>query len=352
MKKALHLSTVLLVCIVLFVPIPTNAQETTPLPKVKKVRVLKKTPKTITVKWKKVKRAKSYHVRVHTRENGKWTKIRVITKVKKNKKKIKKLTPGKKYRFRVRAIRKTTRGKWSKKLERKTKPAVESPDDDNSDNDGDNSDDGNNNDEQNCVSNTTPVFTEDITDLNQVSQIIEPPSLVGGTDLKTHSYLFTDLNRVPVYAPVDMVLDNGSFYQEGNDGGEYLLEFEVSCEIRIRFDHVTEPIDDIRNEFSDTPADTSQTNQVENRVEFAAGDIVGYTTGTIYGVWDFGVYNSEVENQFADDPEWDDSPVYTTAICPYDFYAGTQRSTFYDLFTRPKPDNFVFEGTDSHCILE
>ncbi len=202
--------------------------------------------------------------------------------------------------------------------------------------------------DQGCVSNQSPTFTADITTLSLVADIVPPPSYSGV--LKTHSFLNTQLELVPVYAPSDATLIAGAYYQEGNPGGEYILDFRVTCEITFMVDHITDPIDEIRAVFPDTPKDNTQSDTPTATITLQTGDLIGYTTGTIYGIWDFGTYNSAVQNQFIDDPDYNFSERYTTAVCPYDFYAESQRSTFYNLFGRD--DSRDFPGATDFCTWQ
>ncbi len=312
------------------------------LPKVRQVEVVAKAIQTITIQWKKVAQARSYQVRVLQRNGDHWEQIRVLTDIQQANKRIRKLAADTRYRIQVRAVHKAERGPWSTYLAVKTKPAAEEEPVEETEEEEDASD------QTDCVSNQAPDFTDDITDINLVSQIIQPPS-TGTGGLKTHAFMYTDLERVPVYAPADVSLTSGAFYLETNEGGEYLLLFDVTCEITFRFDHITEPADAIVAAFSDEPQEGTQTTQLAEPIEFLAGDLIGYTTGTIYGVWDFGLYNSEVANQFSDDPDYNTSEVYTTAICPFDFFGEDQRTIYYDLFA--KTEDQLPEGASEFCVL-
>jgi hypothetical protein len=180
--------------------------------------------------------------------------------------------------------------------------------------------------ESSCVSSPAPVFTHHLTDLSKVSLIDTPPNKVGG-DLKTHSYLVTDLNKVPLYAPVDATLTGGVYLSHGSDPADYGLDFQVSCEVMFRIGHFTEPIESIRALFGSTPKDNSLTDSV-TPTAFKAGDLLGYTTGTVNGNWDFGVYNSTKPNKYASDPNYSQSNIYSTAVCPFDYFESSLKSAY------------------------
>lgn len=192
-----------------------------------------------------------------------------------------------------------------------------------------------------CVSNPNPTFTHHPTDISKITAVTPPPSLIQG-HLKAHGYLHTT-GRVPVYAPADSRLLNGVFYTEegGRPGGEYSLDFQVSCEIGYRFDHISEPNPEIIAALGmNEPAPTSHTQRLNPPIEYKAGDLIGYTEGTVYGVWDFGVYNSNVRNQFADNPEWNTSQIYITAVCPFDYFSDEMRAVYESHYTFFEEDPF------------
>lgn len=181
---------------------------------------------------------------------------------------------------------------------------------------------------QNCTSNPSPVFTNHITDIHKVNYVATPPTMGAGPSLKTHSYIGTDHARVPIYAPTAMTLKSGSHYV----GGPYMFEFQVSCEVVVRFGHVTNPVDSIKNLLPSEPKSGSQTQEL-NPVSFAAGEVIAYTTGTdAAGNWDFGVYNSATTNRYVNDANWNNSATYTTAVCPFEYFTQDLKSMYASKF--------------------
>jgi hypothetical protein len=268
---------------------------TVDLTKVKRVVAESKSAHTVTVDWKKVSQAKSYHLRLFEKNNEEWEQTRLITGITETKKRVRKLDPNTRYHVQVRAVHKTKRGPWSETLAVTTK--VKTTKDDDTD--------------QNCASDESPEFTADITDLTYVADIVPPPSL-SGTVLKTHSFLNTELNLVPVYAPTDIELTAGAYYLESNEGGEYVLRFQLSCEVTMMLDHITDPRDEIREVFPDEPKDNTQDDTPTAKIYLEVGYLIGYTTGTQYGIWDFGVYNNTVSNDLVGNPNATDRD--TTAV--------------------------------------
>jgi len=186
-----------------------------------------------------------------------------------------------------------------------------------------------------CESNTRPIFTADITDFSKVSFITPPVTITGG-DLTTHGHIHLEpenTGKVPVYSAVDARLYEGAFYNQGGEGLYFLL-FEVSCEVRFMHDHITDPVDKIKNEFSKSPASDSRTNKV-GPVEFKAGELIGYTGGTsLSNNWDYGVYNLNEENPYRDEKyEQGDTFRYANAVCPSEYFTDELKSKYKKLFT-------------------
>lgn len=301
------------------------ATATSTLGKVQHVSAEEILKRKILITWKKTDSAKTYQVKLyHQTEHETWELVQTISEIEKTKKTIKNLEPDHTYRVKVRAKRKSMYGKWSNYLTFKTS-----------------------NGEGGCVYDQSPEFTADITHLSQIADIVPPPSL-SGTILKTHSFINTELNTVPVYAPMDAELLTGAYYLESNPDGEYVLRFQATCEIQFMFDHITDPKDKIRAVFADEPKDDTTDEYPTSPVSLQAGELIGYTTGTQYGIWDFGVYNSEIQNGLVDDDQAGERD--KTAVCPYDFYSADQRSAYYNLFSRSSERNYP--GVEDFCVLE
>ncbi|MBI1839114.1 MAG: hypothetical protein HYR95_02385 [Candidatus Colwellbacteria bacterium] len=193
----------------------------------------------------------------------------------------------------------------------------------------------------NCISNPSPTFTNHITDTSKVSYVAPPPTMGSGPSLKTHSYIGTNGANVPVYAPAAMTLKAGSH----SVGGPYTFEFQISCEVTVRFGHVTNPVDTIKTLLPSEPQSGSQTQEL-SPISFAAGELIAYTTGTaIASNWDFGVYNSAVSNRYASDPNWNNSTTYTTAVCPFDYFSPFLKSAYTAKF-----NSAILGGNPPHGV--
>ena len=181
-----------------------------------------------------------------------------------------------------------------------------------------------------CTAGAAGIFTKDVTDMSKVSLIQNPIRLVGGSNIKTHSYIEVS-ERSPVYAPMDATLTGGANYYE--TGGEmpvtkvqYLLSFNDGCDLVIWLDHLVDVPDTIKNAFPPEPRNDTQGVQV-NKVAVKAGELVGYTNQTARARFDFGVFNlAGPETSLTTNPKYKDDPIvqtsnkYRYATCPYNFY--------------------------------
>ncbi len=177
------------------------------------------------------------------------------------------------------------------------------------------------------------------TDLSKIASIIPPGSPAGGV-IKPHSYLHNKNNpddtnvRVPVFAVADSVLTSVAYYATTVDTSEYLLFFDVSCEISFKFDHISEVAPKIAAVAPATAANTSQTTRTE-AIRFEAGELIGYTVGAGgFGAWDFGAYDLTFTNQFANQERYEKGHMNQSihTVCPYEYFEEPLKGQMYELF--------------------
>ncbi len=182
-----------------------------------------------------------------------------------------------------------------------------------------------------CVSNTNPMFTAHITDTATVKAVTPP------RNEKTHSHVWIkDDKKVPVYIPTDAKLAAGSKYTE-NGEINYLLFFDVSCEVELKFDHLEELVPVIGDMFPNPPKTDDTRTEYLTAVEFKAGDLIGYTTGTPAAKnWDFGVYNKAKPNHLNGKEGY--AELDMRADCPYDYFTADKKQFYYNLFVSKAGD--------------
>lgn len=187
-----------------------------------------------------------------------------------------------------------------------------------------------------CANDTKPILTADITDFSKIKKITAPgsPSSEGP---KGHSFVGTDHAYVPVYLPVAATLDSGSYSKNNAESpAQYLLFFKTkdNCNYQVKFDHIDEPIDAIKTKLPKTPSvSDSRTREAAEKLEFKAGDLIGYTSGTRQaGNWDFGLYDTSKDGALA---QHGSSGMHTHAVCWVDFYTPEKQGRYRALLEGP-----------------
>lgn len=190
-----------------------------------------------------------------------------------------------------------------------------------------------------CVSNTNPIFTHYFTDLSKIEMLGPLGGVIGGSPGR--SYVTIKEGKVPVYAPVDAILETIVYARRGGAGtaGEYGLYFQVSCEVTFLLDHIDEVTEEIKVLSPSEPEQTSATQMgTKPNKKIVAGTLLGFSDGTpLARTFDFLVKNSS-KKAFHIKPSrwtWDQT---TDAVCPYDFYKEEQKKTYYALLRERSAD--------------
>ena len=84
------------------------------------------------------------------------------------------------------------------------------------------------------------------------------------------------------------------------------------------------------------PATSTRDAEVATHLKVNAGDLIGYTTGTIVAhTWDFYLSNTSKHNQFANQERYanpGDLRSLLTADCPYEYFDQAMREEYYARF--------------------
>lgn len=198
-----------------------------------------------------------------------------------------------------------------------------------------------------CSHNPDPIFTAMFTELDMID-FITPIGRVTDS-VVPHSYIWISQAgggpppEVPVYIPVDAVFSSYAYYVEPMRDGrggwvdvlQYMLVFEVSCEVNFKFDHLDRLVEELAILLPDEPSESTRTQELDPKPFLKAGTLIGYTTGTRSAHnWDFGVYNSARPNAFVNQERYQqmwDLRTILHADCPYAYYQGELRETVYAL---------------------
>ena len=188
-------------------------------------------------------------------------------------------------------------------------------------------------------SDATVPFNASPTDLSQIGSIVPAGSPSGGV-IKPHSYLHnkdvpgTIKNvRVPVYAVADSVLSSVAYYDTSVGTSEYLIFFDVTCEISFKYDHLMELAPKLAAVAPAVPVNTSQTTNTPP-IALEAGELIGYTSGAGgQGAWDFGAYDTTHTNLFANQERYIKGMMGQSlhTVCPYDYFTEPLKAQLYAL---------------------
>ncbi|OGH20165.1 MAG: hypothetical protein A3D74_02650 [Candidatus Levybacteria bacterium RIFCSPHIGHO2_02_FULL_37_13] len=183
----------------------------------------------------------------------------------------------------------------------------------------------------NLSSECTPKFTHHFTDIAIIDSIV-PPIFRNSKGIMP-TMLINITGRAPLYMPANGKLVQGSYHNE--EGAQfYMWEIDIGCNVTVVFDHVTEPMEKVKRLFPSAPRDDSQTDFFETPLEMAAGELVGYTTGSVNAHnWNFAVYNASEKNYLWETGEFSDRPKYYTQVCPFKYYDRSMAQDYEKLFT-------------------
>ena len=173
-------------------------------------------------------------------------------------------------------------------------------------------------------------FSHEFTDLKTISSII-PPVFRNSKGIMP-TMLINIKGKVPLYMPTSGKLVQGSYHNE-QGVTFYMWEVEAGCGITIVFDHVTDPVEKIKNLFPNAPRNDSRTDPFGVPLEMVGGELVGYTTGSVNAHnLNFAVYSSSEKNYLFEKGEFNDRPKYYTQVCPLKYYDKPVKEAYEKLF--------------------
>ncbi len=196
--------------------------------------------------------------------------------------------------------------------------------------------------EQKSYENCQVEFTEYLIEPKFVQKVGQVGVVHGsGKSIVERSYIslkeeFTG-QKVPIYAPTDMTLIQGSHYKnpaaQMNSLPDYALKFDSGCGVEITLGHLKEVVEPIASQLREVKPD-SRENQL-NRINFKPGDLVGYFIYNPEDVsgFDFVARDKKFINGFINQKRYENGRATNliNGVCPYDFYKGDKKETYYAL---------------------
>ncbi len=178
--------------------------------------------------------------------------------------------------------------------------------------------------EQNCVNNSSPLFTHSFIDISKISWISQyGNNAIYNPGSQARSYVAVKKGEsTPVYAPVNATLIRMHYSNKNYPGlvrPEYRLNFQASCEVSFAFDHIISVVDKLKEQAPQTPAE-GRNDGNEVTISVQAGELLGYTSGTIQaGSFDFVFLNTARPHQYLNPARWHtENSIYIG--CPYDYF--------------------------------
>ncbi|PJC44583.1 hypothetical protein CO038_03255 [Candidatus Pacearchaeota archaeon CG_4_9_14_0_2_um_filter_39_13] len=196
--------------------------------------------------------------------------------------------------------------------------------------------------ESNGNENCPLVFTEYLVDPKYLQKVGQIGVVHGsGKYIVERSYISIKQEfweqKIPLYAPTDMVLRSGSRYNINNDKylDDYALDFDAGCGIQVSLGHVKEVVPVVAEKLPEAKGD-SRTQSLGD-IKFEAGELIGYYVqqrgeGAVAG-FDFITRDAGFENTFTNQERYQDrsSQNLLHGVCPYDFYTGEKKEAYYNL---------------------
>ncbi len=195
----------------------------------------------------------------------------------------------------------------------------------------------------NCVSNPNPVFTHAFTDdtkISEISQIGSNAFYNPGSQARSYVSVKEGENT-PVYAPTDAKITrihysdkNYSFISPGFIRPEYRINFEVSCEVEMAYDHILNITNKLK-EYAPQVSASGRNDGIAVSIPVQAGELIGYTSGSFPGrAFDFVFVNKARLAQHINPARWTtDNSKY--ADCPYDYFTDDLKNKYYTIIQRP-----------------
>ena len=201
------------------------------------------------------------------------------------------------------------------------------------------------------TSNPQPMFTSPIIPMELILHTVPPGTAASGM-LKPHGYFFvkhddswsgggwSDYPRsVPVTAPITSWLRQVYPYRSGTYGKdvmeppiEYMLIFEVSCEVYYKLDHLG-PLSDTIEAIGPFPV--GESTRLSTPLKIEGGELVSYWSGVNPGGnVDIGVYNTTEERTFVNQNRYSDGhhDPWLYEDCPFDYFNEELSEKYHAMF--------------------
>lgn len=198
---------------------------------------------------------------------------------------------------------------------------------------------------EDCVNNPKPVFTHAFTDITKLTEI----SRYGNNALynpgsQARSYVVVrEGDSTPVYAPTNVTITRiyfsdknySQFFDRELVRPEYRIDFTVSCEVKVAYDHIVSLSNKLKP-FAPQVSAPGKNDGVVVSIPLQAGEVIGYTSGGFPGrAFDFFFLNYAREEEHLNPSRWTtDHSRYMD--CPYDYFSDELKQQYVALIPEVK----------------
>lgn len=182
---------------------------------------------------------------------------------------------------------------------------------------------------ENCVSNPKPVFTHTFADITKITWISQyGNSAFYNPGSQARSYVAVrEGESTPVYAPTNVTVTRiyfsdknyTQFFKKEFIRPEYRIDFTVSCEVRVAYDHIVILSDKLKAYAPKVPS-PGKNDGVVVSIPLQTGEVIGYTSGGFPGrAFDFFFLNYARKAEHLNPSQWTtDHSLYMD--CPYNYF--------------------------------
>src|SRR3989338_1659385 len=198
---------------------------------------------------------------------------------------------------------------------------------------------------EDCISNANPVFTHpftDITKLSEISRYGNSAFINPGSQVRNY-VVVKEGESTAVYAPADMIITRihysdknySQFFNMEFVRPEYRVNFQVSCEAEMAYDHIVSLADKLKT-YAPQVSSPGKNDGVEVSIPVQAGELIGYTSGGFPGrAFDFIFLNKARVHFHLNPSRWTtDHSKYMD--CPLNYFTDDLKQQYIALIPEVK----------------
>lgn len=191
-----------------------------------------------------------------------------------------------------------------------------------------------------------------ITPLGELNGGYEETQTINGVMINLKTDTAGNAPEIEVYAPVDMTLEDYSYFTAGPNTPNWHLGFRISPDLKLSFDHITSVPEAIKEVTPPTP--TSGYVPPKKSLSFKAGDVIAKTSGTDKAHnWNIYLRDNRKTNIFVNQDRYEklkDRYDFVNAACPFDYYEIDKQQQLLGLMGSSKAGQTSSCGSNSKDV--